>query len=315
MTDLRNKVAIITGANTGIGKETAKALAKMGAELVLACRDRGKTEVVIEEIRAETKGAKVEFLELELGSFESVRRAAKTFLDAGRPLHLLINNAGFAGKRGLTKEGFELTFGVNHLGHFLFTMLLLDRIKQSAPARIINVASGSHYQAKKLDFDLLRRSTPSRTGLPEYAVSKLCNILFTKELARRLEGSGVGVYTLHPGVVASDAWRQIPWPIRPLIKTFMISVEDGAKTTIYCATSDDVQSGLYYDDSKVRRPSRLAEDAELARKLWDLSEQWTASEVDPSQRNVGDGGIVGRFGNADTDRPSKVDPQHQRPDQ
>jgi NAD(P)-dependent dehydrogenase (short-subunit alcohol dehydrogenase family) len=276
-----SKVAIVTGANTGIGRETARALAKRGFELILACRDRSKTDVVLEEIRNETPGAKVEFLALELASFESVRAAARTFLDSGRPLHLLINNAGFAGKRGLTKEGFELTFGVNHLGHFLFTQLLLDRIKSSAPARIVNVASGSHFQAKHLDFDALRSSTPSLTGLPEYAVSKLANVLFTTELARRLEGTGVTTYSLHPGVVASDAWRQIPWPFRSLAKLFMLSVEDGAKTTLHCATSNEVESGLYYDKCKPKRPSRLAQDPELASQLWHRSEQWTSETQDP----------------------------------
>src|SRR5688572_10169326 len=141
-------IAIVTGANTGIGRETARALAKQGIETILASRSREKTEVVLDRIRSETPGAKVEFLELDLASFDSVRTAARTFLNSGRPLQLLINNAGLAGKRGQTKEGFELAFGTNHLGHFLFTMLLLDRIKQSAPARIVNVSSASHYQAR-----------------------------------------------------------------------------------------------------------------------------------------------------------------------
>jgi retinol dehydrogenase 12 len=270
-------IAIVTGANTGIGRETARALAKKGIETILASRSREKTEVVLDLIRSETPGAKVEFLELDLASLDSVRTAARTFLDSGRPLQLLINNAGLAGKRGQTKEGFELAFGTNHLGHFLFTMLLLDRIKESAPARIVNVSSASHYQARSIDFEALRQRTRNVTGLPEYAVSKLANVLFTKELARRLEGSGVTVYALHPGGVASDAWRELPAPFRQLIKLFLISEEQGAVTTVHCATAENVkgESGLYYDKCKPKHPSRVAQDPELAKRLWEKSVEWT----------------------------------------
>jgi NAD(P)-dependent dehydrogenase (short-subunit alcohol dehydrogenase family) len=273
-------VAIVTGANTGIGRETARALAKMGAEVILACRNAEKTQAVLDDIRSESRDAKVEHLELDLASLASVRAAAKRFLDSGRPLHILVNNAGLAGKRGRTEDGFELAFGVNHLGHFLFTDLLLERLKASAPARVVNVSSASHYSARGIDFDALKGSTRSISGLPEYAVSKLANVLFTKELARRLEGTGVNVYALHPGVVASDAWRQIPWPVRSLMKLFMISTEKGAETTIWCATSDEVkdQTGLYYDTKRQKKPSRDAEDRKLAARLWEISAEWVAQK-------------------------------------
>lgn len=274
---MKNKIVLITGANTGIGRVTAREIAKMGATVILACRSREKTMPVIEEIVRETGNSAVEFLELDLASLASVRKAAAEFLATGRPLNILINNAGLAGLRGLTSDGFELAFGVNHLGHFLFTELLLERIKASAPARIVNVASTAHYKAKALDFDQVRTSTKTVTGVPEYEVSKLANILYTKSLARRLEGSGVTTYSLHPGVVATDVWRQVPWPVRPIMKMFMIGEEEGAATTIHCATSDEVASetGLYYDAKKKRTPSTLAQDAALAEQLWQKSVEWT----------------------------------------
>jgi retinol dehydrogenase 12 len=279
MPDLDGKTFIVTGSNTGIGRVTAIELAKRGADVVLACRSEEKTREVIDEIRGLTgREGSATFLPLDLSSLESVEAAAKQFLATGKPLHGLINNAGLAGLRGTTKEGFELTFGVNHLGHFLFTKRLLPRLKESAPSRIVNVSSKSHYDAKALDVSILKQPTSHITGLPEYAVSKLCNVLFTKELAKRLTGSGVRSYALHPGVVASDAWRQIPWPARSLMKMFMISNDEGAKTTLYCATSPEVadQDGLYYDKSKERRPSKLALDEGLATKLWEESERMLA---------------------------------------
>jgi retinol dehydrogenase-12 len=274
---MKDKIVLITGANTGIGRVTARSIAKLGATVILACRSREKTLPVIEEIKRETNNPAIEFLELDLASLANVRKSAAEFLQSARPLHLLINNAGLAGQRGTTVEGFELAFGVNHLGHFLFTELLLERIKSSAPARIVNVASTAHYKAKSLDFDQVRAATKTVTGVPEYEVSKLANILFTKALARRLEGTGVTTYALHPGVVATDVWRRVPWPVRPIMKMFMIKDEEGAATSLYCATSEQAgrETGLYYDLSKTRTPSTLAEDAELAERLWDKSVEWT----------------------------------------
>lgn len=273
---LEGRHVVITGANTGIGKETARALARRGASLVLACRSEDKTRPVIQEIARETGNNKIHFVPLDLGELASVRRAAEAILARGEPIHVLINNAGLAGQRGVTKDGFEQTFGVNHLGHYLFTRLLLDAIEKSAPARIVHVASKAHYRAKRIDFDALRRPTATTTGVPEYGVSKLCNVLFSSELARRLEGKQVTSNALHPGVIASDVWREIPWPFRGVMKLFMKSNEEGARTSLYCATAPELEgvTGRYYDDEKEREPSALGRDEELARELWERSAEW-----------------------------------------
>lgn len=275
--DLAGKHAIVTGANAGIGRATALELARAGARVWLACRSRAKTEPVLAEIAA--AGGRADFLELDLADLAQVRQAAAAFLALDVPLHLLVNNAGLAGQRGETKDGFELAFGVNHLGHFLLTTLLLDRLKASAPARIVNVASASHYQHKgPIDWARVRGKTRSVTGLDEYAVSKLANVLFTRELARRLYGTRVTTYALHPGVIASDIWRRIPWPLRSVARAFMKSTEDGARTSLWCATAPALaeHSGRYYDDCQERRPSRTALDDELAAELWKRSEAWVA---------------------------------------
>ena len=275
--DLVGKTYVITGATSGIGKVTALVLAKRGANLILANRSLEKTAPVVEEIKAQTKGASVEVVQLDLGDLASVRKCAETLLAKQVPIHGLINNAGLAGVKGVTKDGFEIQFGTNHLGHFLLTNLLLERIKESAPSRIVNVASKSHYQAKSIDWTAQRQPTKHATALPEYAVSKLANVLFTKELATRLAGTGVTAYSLHPGVVATDVWRKIPAPVRWIIKRFMISPERGAEATLRCATDPALasESGKYYDVGGVeKRPSRVAEDADLARTLWAKSTDW-----------------------------------------
>ena len=178
--------------------------------------------------------------------------------------------------KGLTDSGFEMTFGVCHMGHFLLTNLLLDTLKQSAPARIVVVSSKMHKGPKRFNFAAVKSPTKSWNGVPEYGQAKLANVLFVKALAKRLEGTGVNVYALHPGVVASDVWRALPWPLDKLIKPFMLSTAEGAKTSLYCAMSDAAagQSGLYYDECKVAEPSALALDEGLAEELWSKSEGW-----------------------------------------
>ncbi|MBN9164240.1 MAG: SDR family oxidoreductase [Myxococcales bacterium] len=273
---LKGRNIVVTGANTGIGRITAETLAKRGAKVTLACRSEEKTRPVLDAIAA--AGGTAEFLELDLGDLASVRAAAQSLLDRGEPLHVLINNAGVASARGKTKDGFELAFGTNHLGHFLFTTLLLPRLRESAPARIVNVASKAHYRAAGVPFDRLREPTKSRTGWPEYASSKLCNVLFTKELARGRAGDGVKSYAVHPGVIASDLWRSLPSIVGPVIKLFMKSNEEGARSSIYCATSPEVaeHDGRYYDeDCREKRGSSLANDAARAEELWEKSEAWT----------------------------------------
>ncbi len=273
--DLDGRRFLVTGANTGIGRETALALADRGARVFVTGRSEEKTRPVIDEITARNGADAVEFLALELGDLNSVRACADEFVRSGEPLHCLINNAGLAGARGMTASGFELAFGTNHIGPFLLTGLLLDRLRESAPARIVNVASIGQYRAPGIDFDAVRRRTKSRTGFPEYCVSKLANVLHAQELARRLDGTGVTTYSLHPGAVASDVWRRVPWPVRPLMTRNMLSPAEGAKTSLYCATSPELanESGHYYDECSRKEPSELA-TPELAAELWGRSSEW-----------------------------------------
>ena len=276
MSDLSGRTVLITGANTGIGRATTLALGARGATLWLACRSEAKAREVMDAIGA-AANRDVHFLRLDLGDLSSVRAAAASFLaDEGRPLHVLINNAGLAGASGLTADGFEQTFGVNHLGHFLLTELLLDRLRASAPSRVVNVASKLHYRASGIDWDTLRSPTRKATSLARYQVSKLANVLHAKELARRLEGTGVTTYSLHPGAIASDVWRNVPWPARSVMKLFMRSNEEGAATSIHCATADDAgsETGLYYDECAVREPSDLSKDVALQDELRDRSLTW-----------------------------------------
>ncbi|HEX6448385.1 MAG TPA: SDR family oxidoreductase [Trebonia sp.] len=268
---------LITGGNTGIGRSTAVALAADGERVYIACRSTPAGEAAVAAIKAAADSETVWTLPLDLASLASVRSCAASFLERDEPLHVLVNNAGIGGgKPGTTADGFELHFGVNHLGHFALTQLLLERLKASGPgARIVNVSSRAHYDAPGVDFDAVRRPG-SFTGMREYAVSKLCNVLFTQELARRVDTPDVCAYAVHPGVVASDIWRRVPWPARSIIKRRMLTTEQGAKTSVYCATSPAAagESGLYYDDCQVREPSSVA-TPELAELLWKHSSQWT----------------------------------------
>lgn len=274
----RAKTVLITGANSGIGRVAARELARQGWKVFAACRSAERAQPVVDEIRAAHGSEAVEFLALDLGDLDSVRNCASAFLARGHALPLLVNNAGLGGARGITKSGFELAFGTNHVGHFLLTHLLLDRIRASAPARIVTTASKAHYRAPGLDWDALRRPTASRTGLPEYCASKLANVLFSAELGRRLAGTGVSTYSFHPGVVATDIWRSLPWPLGPLIKLAMITPEEGATTLIHCAVSQVAagETGMYYDKSRTKWPSRVAQDPALAAELWRRSEEWAA---------------------------------------
>ncbi len=277
--DLEGKLAIVTGANTGIGRVTAETLAARGAHVVLACRSLEKTRPVLDAIAS--RGGSAEFLELDLADLDATRAAAERFLATARPLHLLIANAGLAGQRGLTAQGFELTFGVNHLGHFVFVETLLPKLRESAPARIVLVSSEAHRRAKRIDWDALRRPTANVTGLPEYAVSKLCNALYARELSARLAGTQVTTYALHPGVVASDVWRSIPAPVAWLMKRFMITNEQGAATTLHCATEPSLarESGLFYEKCARRDASRTAQDDALAEELVRRSREFVGDRL------------------------------------
>lgn len=271
MRDLEGKVVAITGANIGIGRAAAEALAERGAQLRLLCRSLDKATPVVDALRGKTD---VVAIACDLGNLVSVRQAATELLSRDEPLHVLINNAGVGGQRGVTNDGFELHFGVNHLGHFLLTNLLLDRLKASAPARIVHVASGSHFKARKIDWDAVQHATSSISGFPEYTVSKLANVLFNAELARRLEGSGVTTYAVNPGRVASNIWNRMPWPLRPLFKLTMWSTERGAYSTTRAATDLD-GTGCYFDKHGVEQPaSDPGRDSDLAAELWSRSAKW-----------------------------------------
>jgi retinol dehydrogenase-12 len=268
---------LITGGNTGIGYATGLELARRGERVYLACRSASSGTAAVNAMRAAAGNPAVSFLPLDLADLDSVRSCAAAFLALDEPLPVLINNAGVAGRQGVTAQGFELAFGVNHLGHFLLTSLLRERLVASAPARVVTVSSDAHYQARSIDWDELRRRGHGMTGMHQYAVSKLCNVLFAQELARQLEGTGVTTYAVHPGVVASDIWRRIPWPVRPLLTRRMLSVEEGAQTSLYCATSPAVaaDTGRFYEKCAPREPSEVA-TASLAAELWRRSAEWTA---------------------------------------
>ncbi|XP_049781160.1 retinol dehydrogenase 13-like isoform X1 [Schistocerca cancellata] len=287
---LDNKTAIITGANTGIGKETALDLARRGATVVLACRDEQKAETAAEDLRKRLQSCEgagqVHVQRLDLASLTSVRACARRLLEQHPKIHLLINNAGImACPHAVTEDGFEMQLGVNHLGHFLLTCLLLPRLRASAPARIVNVSSLAHLGGS-IDFDDLMWEK-SYNATFAYARSKLANILFTKELGKRLEvvrnpiGTGVTAYSLHPGVVATELSRHfdsayfpgVTWLFNNMARFVIKSPEQGAQTSIYCAVEESLskETGLYYSDCRRTMPSRRARDGETARRLWEES--------------------------------------------
>lgn len=273
--DQDGRTFLVTGATSGIGLVTARQLAARGATVYITGRTAEKADRAAAQLRADTRSEHVHPLVLELGELESVRACARAFRDTGAPLHVLVNNAGLAGARGLTPSGFELAFGTNHVGPFLLTELLTDRLRESAPARVVNVASAGHFNADGIAFDAVRRRTRTPTGFPEYCVSKLANVLHAAELGRRLGADAVTSYSLHPGAVATDVWRKVPWPIRPLMTRRMLSPQQGAQTTLHCATDPALvsQTGRYYDDCREKEPSRVA-TVELAAELWERSQRW-----------------------------------------
>ena len=274
--DLEGKTFLVTGASAGIGLATTEALCARGARVHLACRSEEKARPLLLGLQGRHGERAAALLALDLADLSSVRAAAQRFLDGGEPLHVLINTAGIAGIRGLTKDGFELTFGTNHLGHFLFTLLLEERLKASAPARVVNVSSHSHRRARGIPFDTLRKPT-GRLLIPAYEASKLANNLFAAEHGRRLSGTGVTTYAVHPGVVMSEIWRPMPrWMLKGMtLLRGMITNEEGALTSLYCATSPEVatHTGRYYSKQREARASAESHDDALARSLWEWSER------------------------------------------
>ncbi len=281
--DLTDKTCFVTGATSGIGEETALAFARMGARVGVLARSRERAEETRQRIVAET-GREIDIVLGDLASLESVRQAAEDILERFDALDVWVNNAGVvATSRKTTVDGYELTFAVNHLGPFLLTNLVLPRIVSSAPARIVNVASEAHRFAKQgLDWNDLHNEQNYKT-FRVYGESKLANILFTRELARRLEGQSVTVNSLHPGEVATRLGSDNGIFAKVLIKVlrpFLSSPAKGAATQIYVATAPELEgkSGLYFDDSRERRANRHAEDDDAARRLWEISEELVGLE-------------------------------------
>lgn len=277
---MQNKNILITGGNTGIGKATAIGLAQQGHRIYIACRNITKGKQAVEDIKSVSNNDKVKLISCDLASFESIRACVKTFQKQEKRLDILVNNAGLiVNDLKHTQEGFELQFGVNHLGHFLLTTLLIDQLHAANKPRIVSVSSKAHYRCKDFDFENLKGEKSAKTGynsIDAYAMSKLANILFTKELARRYPG--ITSNCLHPGVVRTQIGnKDMAWYISlfwTLAKPFFISTKQGAETSIYLATAPEMEgnSGGYFDKKKEMKPSRLGRDEALAEQLWEYSE-------------------------------------------
>ena len=308
---MEGKTCLVTGATSGIGRATARELARMGATVVIVARNPGRAEETVEDVREASANASVDLLLADLGSLVQVRQLAREFETRHDRLHVLVNNAGtIFPARKTTEDGLETTFAVNHLAPFLLTNLLMERLKASAPARIVNVASASH-KFGAIDFARLRREKKARLLLPgwrAYNESKLANVLFTYELARRLEGTGVTANCLHPGLVATRAGSESPgilWCVvnryRPFLvrfcfglpHTFLQTPEQGAETPVFLASSPEIKgiTGKYFVKRAEASSSKESYDPLLAERLWRLDEELVGfgartetSSKGPSQR-------------------------------
>ena len=286
---MNRKTCVVTGANSGIGKEIARGLAAEGSGVLMVARDRDRGEAARSEVSRSTDNRAVELVICDLASQRQVRELASTILDLCDRLDILVNSAGLTlGERILTEDGIETTFAVNHLAPFLLTSLLLERLKATKPSRVVTVASDAHRGAE-INFD-----DPSGergfSAWRAYGQSKLANVLFTRELARRLRGTGVTATCLHPGVVRSGFGRQGPAFIRVYFRIaglFLLSPKKGAETAIWLASSPEVEgaSGGYYEKRRLTNPSLAARDPEAATRLWQLSERLTGLKSELGMRN------------------------------
>ncbi|MFT5144987.1 MAG: NAD(P)-dependent dehydrogenase (short-subunit alcohol dehydrogenase family) [Rhodothermales bacterium] len=286
MNQIEGSTCVITGANSGIGKAAASEMARHGARVVMVCRSRERGRQALVEVCQDSGSSSVDLMIADLSVQQEVKDLAARIAAEYPQVDVLVNNAGlFKGKRELTVDGLETTFAVNHMAYFILTLGLMDTLKASAPARIINVASDSH-KGNKLDFDDLQ-AEQKWSGFKAYGRSKLANILFTGELARRLEGSGITANSLHPGVVDTGFWRPgngaVMTGMGKVGSRFMRTPEDGAKTTLHLATSPDLDgvTGGYYANEKAARPSTAALDQEAAALLWTRSLELAGYESDP----------------------------------
>jgi retinol dehydrogenase-12 len=272
---LKGKTVLVTGGTSGIGLVTARELAHLGAQVIIVSRDAEKCAAVSAYLRSAT-GSPVAWIAVDLSTLDGIMQAAMSFKKQFTSLHILVNNAGgFFFKRILTRDGFEMTFALNHLNYFLLTSLLLDMLKASAPARIVNVSSGLHVNAS-LDFENLQ-GEKKYGGWDAYARSKLCNLLFTYELARRLEGTGITANALHPGYVATNLAANNGLLVGMFAKLssrlFGRNPREGARTSIFLASSPKVEyvTGKYFADCQPVESSPLSYDKALAMKLWQVS--------------------------------------------
>lgn len=266
---MQDKTCLVTGANSGIGLETARGLAKLGARVIMVCRDPAKGAAARQEIMASSGNGQVDLLIADFASLASVREAAREITGKYNRLHVLVNNAGLMTKQRQTSvDGYEMQFAVHHLAVFLFTTLLLDLLKQSAPARIVNVASMVHKMGR-LQFDDLQ--CERKFGMyGAYGQSKLAVIHFTYDLAEKLKGSGVTCNCLHPGAVATNLAGAPGW-----MRWFMADAAKGARTSLYLATSPEVEgvSGQYFANCKATKSSRISHDREIGQRLWQVTEK------------------------------------------
>jgi NAD(P)-dependent dehydrogenase (short-subunit alcohol dehydrogenase family) len=285
--EMSGKICIVTGANSGIGKVTARELAKKGATVVLVCRSRDKGEAAQQEIKAASGNDAVDLLLADLSSQQSIRELVEQFKKKYSQLHVLVNNAGamFPSRRE-SIDGIEMSLAVNHIAPFLLTNLLLDTLQASTPARIVNVNSGAHFSGKINFDDLQSQKKYGGLDLQSYAQSKLANLLVTYELARRLKGTSVTVNALHPGFVATSiASNAAPGPLKRFldfaIKFVGLNAEEGAKTSIYLASSPEVEgvSGKYFVKCTPVLSSKLSYDEALQKRMWEVSEELTKTAV------------------------------------
>ncbi len=274
---MNEKTCLVTGANSGVGRAAAKALAASGAAVIMVCRNRDKGEAARAEIVKETRAENVDLMIADLSDLKRIRRLAADVKAKYPRLHALVNNAGaYYDKRTITADGYEATFATNHLGYFLLTAELLDLLKSSAPARVVNVASEAHRRAH-IDFDDLNLQN-GYSGWKAYGQSKLANVLFTYELARRLEGTGVTANCMHPGVVGTNLFNHVgglAGKIVRLFTPFMRTPEKGADTVIWLASSPEVEgiTGKYFVDRKEQTTNPESYDRAVAARLWEVSER------------------------------------------